>query len=138
MMPKSNAQAPPSERCALDTVRAFWRLMATNDFASVAAVLDEQFVLEWPQSNERIRGPARYAQMNSEYVAHGPWRFGVNRMVASDTEVVTEVDVTDGVQKATAISFFTVRGGRVVRLVEYWPEPYAALPNRAHLTEPMR
>ena len=29
---------------AAETVREFWRLMATNDFASVAAVLAKEFV----------------------------------------------------------------------------------------------
>ena len=32
---------------AEDTVREFWRLMATNDFASVKQVLAEGFVVEW-------------------------------------------------------------------------------------------
>ena len=41
---------------AAAVVREFWRLMATNDFASVASVLAPSFVLEWPQSSERIRG----------------------------------------------------------------------------------
>lgn len=41
-----------SNRTAVDVVREFWRLMASNDFHSVAAVLASDFVLEWPQSNE--------------------------------------------------------------------------------------
>ena len=118
-------------------VHEFWRLMATNDFASVASVLAPNFVLEWPQSNERIRGPERFATMNAEYPAHGPWQFAINRVVAAASEVVTDVSVTDGVQHARAISFFTVVGGRITRLVEYWPEPFAARADRAHLTEPL-
>jgi len=42
------------------------------------------------------------------------------------------------VQNARAISFFTVEGGKITRLVEYWPEPYPAATNRAHLVEPMQ
>ena len=118
-------------------VQEFWRLMATNDFASVASVLAPDFALEWPQSNERIRGSERFATMNAEYPAHGPWQFAINRLVATDSEVVTDVSVTDGVQHARAISFFTVIGGRITRLVEYWPEPFPARADRAHLTEPL-
>lgn len=121
----------------LDVVREFWRLMATNDFRSVAAVLAVDFVLEWPQSAERIRGAERFARMNEEYEAHGPWRFAVHRIVASDDEAATDVSVTDGVQEARALSFFTVKGGRITRLVEYWPEPYPAPAHRAHLVEPL-
>lgn len=38
-----------------EIIQEFWRLMATNDFASVGALLGPDFVLEWPQSGERIR-----------------------------------------------------------------------------------
>lgn len=112
--------------------------MASNDFRSVGAVLTSEFVLEWPQSKERIRGAERFARMNAEYPAHGPWRFTVLRIVGNDAEAVSHVEITDGVQSATAISFFTVEGGMIKRLVEYWPEPYAAAANRAHLVEPMQ
>ena len=123
---------------AVDVVRRFWHLMQSNDFDSVGAVLASEFVLEWPQSSERIRGAERFARMNREYPAHGAWQFTVLRLVASETEVVSEVEITDGTQRARAISFFTVEGGTITRLVEYWPEPYAAAANRAHLVEPMR
>ena len=122
---------------AVDVAREFWRLMATNDFDSVAAVLAPQFVLEWPQSNERIRGPERFARMNREYVAHGPWRFAVVRLFGDATNAVSEVDVSDGVQRARAISFFACANGRIERLVEFWPEPYPARGDRAHLVEPI-
>jgi ketosteroid isomerase-like protein len=122
---------------AEDTVREFWRLMATNDFASVKQVLAENFVLEWPQTNELIRGPENFARMNSEYPAHGWWNFNIKRLIASATDVVTHVAITDGTQAAEAISFFQVVGGKVIRLVEYWPESYAPPTNRAHLTEPL-
>ena len=111
--------------------------MASNDFSSVAAVLSPSFVLEWPQSRERIRGAEHFARMNSEYVAHGLWRFNLVRLVSGETEAVSEVEVSDGVQHARAISFFTVGGGKITRLVEYWPEPYAAPASRRHLVEPM-
>ena len=111
--------------------------MGTNDFQSVAAVLAQQFVLEWPQTGERIRGAERFAQMNQEYPAHGPWRFTINRLVGGEAEAVSDVTVTDGVRDDRAITFFTVAHGKVTRIVEYWPEPSAPATNRAHLTEPM-
>lgn len=122
---------------ARDVVVRFWQLMATNDFASVAEVLADDFVMEWPQSRERIRGADRFGQMNTEYPAHGPWQFTIHRIVAGDDEAVSEVTVTDGVQTATAISRFTVEDGLIRRLVEYWPEPYPAPEHRRHLTERM-
>lgn len=114
-------------------VRRYWALMASNDFESVSAVLAPDFVLDWPQSGERIHGPARYAQMNAEYPAHGAWRFAINRLIAQGDAVFTEVDVTDGQQRGRALSCFTVEQGRITRLVEYWPEAFAAPAHRAHL-----
>lgn len=126
----------------LEVVHEFWRLMATNDFYSVAAVLAPDFVLDWPQSNERIRGAEHFAQMNAEYPAHGPWVFKLNRLVcgtpAGDVaEAVSDVSVTDGVQHARAISFFTIIDGKITHLVEFWPEPFPAPANRQHLVEPL-
>ncbi|HET7202527.1 MAG TPA: nuclear transport factor 2 family protein [Steroidobacteraceae bacterium] len=122
---------------AESVVREFWRLMATNDFHSVKAVLAPEFIMEWPQSNERIRGATNYARMNAEYPTTGRWQFQINRLIASAGEVVTQVSVTDGTQSAEPVSFFTVVDGKITRLVEYWPEPYAPPENRRHLAEPI-
>lgn len=121
-------------------VRRFWALMAGNDFDAVAAVLAHEFRLEWPQSNELIRSPARFAQMNREYPAHGPWQFQLLRLVAGNDEAVTQVIVSDGVQRAEVISFFSIdpAQGLITRLLEFWPEPYAAPASRAHLSEPLQ
>ncbi|RKP43499.1 nuclear transport factor 2 family protein [Trinickia fusca] len=121
----------------VEKIRTFWNLMATNDFYSVGQVLAEEFTLEWPQSNERIRGAAKFAQMNAEYPAHGRWQFTVNRIVGSGNEAVSDVSVTDGVVQARAISFFTVSDGKISRIVEFWPDDYPAPANRRHLVEPI-
>ena len=125
-------------------VQEYWRLMATNDFQSVSAVLSEDFVLEWPQSNERIRGIKNFVAMNVEYPAAGRWQFIINRFIVTTDcvdstacEVVTDVRISDGQRQDQAVSFFTVRYGKIVHLVEYWPAPYAAPENRRHLVESM-
>ena len=125
------------EISAETVVREFWRLMATNDFHAVRATLAEDFVMEWPQSRERMRGGENFARMNAEYPTEGRWRCQVNRLVASGDTVVTQVRVSDETQSAEPVSFFTVVAGKITRLVEYWPEPFAAAGNRRHLTEPM-
>jgi ketosteroid isomerase-like protein len=122
---------------AVEIVRRFWSLMASNDFVAVGAVLADEFVLDWPQSGERLRGRERFARMNAEYPAHGHWTFAIDRLVGGDREAVSDVRVSDGVQQARAVSFFTVAEGRIVRMVEYWPDPYPAPANRAHLVEPI-
>ena len=126
-----------SEAASIAIVREVWRLRATHDFDAVAEVLAPDFVLEWPQSRERIRGAQTFARMNSEYPAYGRWQFDVHRIVGGASDAVSDVSVTDGVQRARAISFFTINDGTIARVVEYWPEPYPAPANRAHLVESM-
>jgi ketosteroid isomerase-like protein len=122
---------------ATKIVNEFWRLMATNDFDAVTTTFSDDFVWELPQSKELVRGAKSFAQVNREYPANGTWRFEVHRIVVGDNEAVSEVSVTDGVQFARAISFFTIKNEKINRLREFWPEPYAAPPGRAHLVEVM-
>jgi hypothetical protein len=119
----------------IELVREFWRRMDSNDFTTVTGLLDDTFIADWPQSNERIRGGSNFARMNQEYPSHGPWRFTIQRLFGNATDVVSVVDVTDGVQSATAITFFTINVYSIARIVEYWPDPFPAGANRAHLTE---
>jgi len=56
----------------VEVVQKFWSLMQTNDFKSVGQVLSDDFVLEWPQSGERIRGRENYAAMNEVWDAWVP------------------------------------------------------------------
>ena len=116
-------------------VRTFWSLMQSNDFHSVGQVLSDDFVVEWPQSKERIRGRQNYAAMNEEYPADGRWQFHINRIVAVGDEAVTDVSLTDGVQKARVISFFTISNDEIQKMVEFWPDPFSPEENRKHLVE---
>ena len=109
--------------------------MTTNDFRSVGALLGDDFVLEWPQSNERIRGRDNFASMNEEYPAHGRWQFTVNRILGDDHEAVSDVSVTDGVQQARVISFFTITDGMITKMVEFWPDKFMPPDDRKHLVE---
>ncbi|HEY8225188.1 MAG TPA: nuclear transport factor 2 family protein [Pyrinomonadaceae bacterium] len=121
----------------IDVVKRFWSLMASNNFRSVGEVLSDDFVLEWPQSNERIRGRDNFVAMNQEYPAHGRWRFTINRIVGDESEAVSDVSVTDGVQHARVISFFSISDGMIHKMVEFWPDPFPAPENRRHLVELM-
>ncbi|MDI3340935.1 MAG: nuclear transport factor 2 family protein [Sphaerobacter sp.] len=85
----------------------------------------DEFTLEWPQSGGRIRGRDNFVQVNTRYPAAEPWRFAVHRIVADDGGAVSDVTVTDGAVVARAISFFAMRDGRIWRMTEFWPDPFA-------------
>jgi len=105
-------------------VEQFWTAMNTNDFLAAAELLHDEFVLEWPQSGERIHGRTNFAALNEHYPAVGRWSFTIHRVVADGDEVVTEVTATDGVTTGRAITFSTVREGKILKQVEYWPDPF--------------
>ncbi len=120
---------------SIEIVREYWSRMETNDFAFAAEILSDEFILDWPQSNERIIGKKNFVAVNAEYPTQGIWEFTVNRIIGDDNTVVTDVSVTDGTIKARAITFSTVIDDKIVNQIEYWPADYSAPENRKHLVE---
>jgi limonene-1,2-epoxide hydrolase len=123
------------KKLAVDIVKEFWETMQTNDFRAAGELLGDDYILEWPQSNERIRGRDNFVAMNEQYPAHGRWQFVINNLVGNNTEAVSDVSVTDGVQSARVISFTTVENEKITKQIEFWPENYPAPENRKHLVE---
>jgi ketosteroid isomerase-like protein len=107
-------------------VTQFWAAMQANNWAAAAALFTDDYVLHWPQSGERIHGAANFVAINSAYPAAGRWRFSVERLVVEGAQAVTDVVVSDGAVTARAITFTTVRDGRIAGQVEYWPDPFDA------------
>lgn len=116
-------------------IENFWAVMATNDFYAVAQLLHDDFLLEWPQSGERIRGRDNFAALNTHFPAEGTWRFAINHITADGDLVVTDVTVTDGKKLDRAITFSTVRDGQIWKQVEFWPERFEAPAWRAQWVE---
>ena len=107
-----------------EMLEAFWAAMQTNDFKRAGELLHDDYILEWPQSGERIRGRANFVAVNENYPAHGRWEFTVHHILAEGDDVVSDVSVTDGVVQARVITFSTVRDGRILRQTEFWPDPF--------------
>lgn len=53
-------------------VRALWQAFDEGRFDDVQPLLADDFVAEWPQTNERIVGPANFIALNTTYP--GRWR----------------------------------------------------------------
>lgn len=116
-------------------VELFWQTMESNDFYAVAQLLHDDFVLEWVQSGERIRGRENFAKLNTAYPTQGTWHFTINHIIADGDQVVTDVSVTDGTLHDRVVTFSTIRDGKIWKQVEFWPEPFAAPEWRAQWVE---
>ena len=109
-----------------EVVRSFWEDMKSNDFLRASKRLSENFEGIWPQSSELIVGRKNFAEINSSYPTDGIWKFEINSLVCEGQQVVTDVSITDGDQKARAITFHTVENNLICKQVEFWPEEYEA------------
>ena len=125
------------KQTAVELILEFFKRMNTNDFQTVGELLADDYLLEWPQSGERIRGRENFVAVNQEYPALGPWRFTINTIVVNEDEAASDVSVTDGTQAARALTFTTVKNGKIIKQIEYWPEKFPAPENRHHLVEMM-
>jgi ketosteroid isomerase-like protein len=116
--------------------RALWERMEARDWDGVAALLHDEFVLDWPQSGERIRGREAFLAVNREYP--GEWHITVERVLADGDEAVTLVRVEGANEPGRvdrAASFMHVRDGQVDRVLEFWPDPFPAAEWRARWVE---
>jgi ketosteroid isomerase-like protein len=105
-------------------VEALWQAFDTFDFDAAGKLLHDEFVCEWPQSRERVRGRKNFVALNTHYP--GQWRVAIIQVVCEGDHVVTETLLRHAGQTARAISFFTVRNGKITHLREFWPDPYPA------------
>lgn len=123
---------------ARDVVTSFWDAMRDNDWHRAAEHLAEDCAVDWPCSGERIRGRAAFAAVQARYPTRtGRWTFDVRRLVAEGGVAVSEVAVSDGEQSAVVLAVSDVQDGTITHQVEYWPIPYAPMPGREDLTEPL-
>lgn len=104
----------------------FWAIMETNDFYTAAQLLHDDFILEWPQSGERILGRDNFAAINKNYPTEGKWHFTINQIIGEGDLVVSDVSVTDGKITGRAITFSTIRDEKIWKQIEFWPDPFEA------------
>jgi hypothetical protein len=93
-----------AENAAL--VRRLWELFEARRWDDAKALLNPDFVAEWPHSLERMRGRDDFIELNRNYPEG--WSIRVDRIVAQGDEVVSEITVTQGEATFHAASFFLV------------------------------
>ena len=62
-----------------DVVRGLWEAMQARDWAGAAELVDEDVVVEWPVSRERMTGRENYISVNHEYPEG--WEIRVLRVI---------------------------------------------------------
>ncbi|HEX4368351.1 MAG TPA: nuclear transport factor 2 family protein [Rhodopila sp.] len=112
-----------------------WAASDTNDFETEHDIYREDALLEYPQSGEHIRGrqniqASRTAQPNAK-------RFTVRRIVGTGDLWVSEFIITYDGKPSYTVSIMEFLDGKVAHETQYFGDPFAPGPSRAHLVERM-
>jgi ketosteroid isomerase-like protein len=98
--------------------------IGSGDWDAAAALMDDDFVQEWPQSGERIVGREDALAVMRNFPG-GPPTTTPRRTVARKDVVVTEVELRYGDGSVFhGVSILEFRDGRVVRETDYFAEPF--------------
>jgi len=117
-------------RAALDR---HWAASDANDFQIEYDIYRDDAVLDYPQSDERIRG--RHNIQESRTVQPNKKRFTVRRIVGSGDLWVTEFILTYDGKPSYTVSIMEFRDGLVAHETQYFADPFKPGPSRADLVE---
>jgi ketosteroid isomerase-like protein len=128
-------------RTAAERIR---ELYSKGDVSAMAQAMDEyaseDLVEEWPQSGERIRGRANVKKLTEGYGAatgKSP-KMTFKRLTGGGDVYVVEatIDYGDGIP-VNYVGIAEFRDGKVVKMTEYFANPFEAPAWRADIVERM-
>jgi hypothetical protein len=119
-------------RAALDQ---HWAASDANDFETEHRIYQEDAVLEYPQSGERIRG-RRNIQITRS-IQPNRKRFTVERIVGSGDLWITEFILSYDGKPSWTVSIMEFRGDEVARETQYFADSFEPSPARANYVERM-
>jgi ketosteroid isomerase-like protein len=133
------------ERTNRETVEAYASAMEQNDIDAIVAMLHPDYVEDYPQSGERVRGGDNLRSIMSNYPGGEPRTGKVERLVgASDQWIVTpmytslRVDGAGDEYTAAArvvypdgsdwfiVQLIQLRDGSIYRTTSYYGQPFEA------------
>ena len=118
------------------TVERLYGLISKEDWGSMREYFHQDFVQEWPQSGERIRGLDNVLAINQSYP--GLPKIDVRRVLEGGELVTAEVtlDYPEG-GKYQGVSIFEFRDGKIVKQTDYFAQPFDAPEWRSKWVEKM-
>jgi hypothetical protein len=117
-------------------VTAYWAAANARDWGAFGDLLAEGVVYEGPQTRERVRGRANYVRFNVEGFP-GDWRLVIIQIIGEGLHASSWIEFTnaDGSIQPGLCFFELQDDGKIVRITDFWPDPYELPANRAHLVE---
>ena len=118
-----------------EALNQHWAASNCDDFAAEHGIYQEDAVLDYPQSRERIVGRqniqiTRTLQPNKK-------RFEVRRILGSGDLWITELVLTYDAQPYYTVSIMEFRGVKVAHETQYFADPFNAGESRKKWVESM-
>jgi hypothetical protein len=110
-----------------------WAASAAGDYETEHEIYQEDVVLDYPQSGERIRGRRNLQASRAEHPARR--RFEIRRVAGSGDLWVTEYVLTYDDRPYYTISVMEFSGGKVIHETQYFADPFSAPAWRARWVE---
>jgi hypothetical protein len=118
-----------------EAVNQHWAASDSGDFATEHAIYQEDAVLDYPQSRERIVG--RLNIQTSRSLQPNKKRFVVHRIIGSGDLWVSEFILTYDNQPFYTVSIMEFNGTKVARETQYFAGPFEASESRKKWVESM-
>jgi hypothetical protein len=103
-----------------------WRLANERDWRAFGELLHPELRYDVPQTREYIEGGVGYLDLFATWP--GDWRARIRDLVCEEGKAVCVIDFLVGEEAMTGISLFEVEAGRIVKVTDWWPEPYEPPP----------
>jgi ketosteroid isomerase-like protein len=123
------------DRARLAALQRHWDASDANDFETEHDIYRDDATLDYPQSGERIRG--RRNIQESRFVQPNKKRFTVRRIIGGGDLWITELVLAYDGAPSYVVSIMEFRDDGVAHETQYFGDPFAAAPSRAHLVEPV-
>ena len=114
-----------------------WEASRAGDQDAEHEIYNDDAVLEYPQSGERIRGRRNMQAQRSQHPAR-PSGFVVRRIVGGGDVWVTELVIGYDGRPFNTVSIMEFQAGRVVRETQYFAEPFEPAAWRVQWVERMK
>ncbi len=111
----------PSE----SAIQQHFEALQRGDADTVAALLTDDFVQDWPQSGERVRGREACLRIYANYPGGGP-TVTVKRIVGSGEVWVAEADADYSGKPVKMVAILEFRDGLLAHETDYFADPFEA------------
>ncbi len=106
-------------------IQQHFEALQRADAEKIAALLSEDFIQDWPQSGERVRGREACVRIYTNYPGGGPV-VTVKRILGSGDVWVVEADADYSGKPVQVVAILEFRNDLLVHETDYFADPFEA------------